>query len=144
MRGVLLLATGAAASKSGDVEEHQGRECSPLEEPAVPTTASKPRHCCCAAAWAALCLTHQPCESFENLRVSYGSNQTHINTVSVLITGLDQLQRFTAVCQLLSTLFCLRMHMSSFLTSALCVPPTACASLCKHEITLNAMLHYND
>ena len=82
--------------------------------------------------------------SHLNLRVSYGSDQLSINTVSVLITGLDQLQRFTAVCRLLLILFCLQMHMSSFLTSALCVLPTACASLCKNQITLNAMLHYND
>ena len=50
VRGVLLLTTGAAASKPGGIEECQGRECPPLEEPAVPATASKPRHCCCAAA----------------------------------------------------------------------------------------------
>ncbi len=158
VRGVLLLATGAAASKPGGIEERQGRECPPLEEPAVPTTASKPRHCCCGAAdqsptsacgsistRAALCLTHKPCESFENLCVSCVSNRLSINTVSALITGLDQLQRFTAVCQLLSILFCLQMQMSSFLTSALLVQPTACASLCtRHKITLNDMLYCND
>ncbi len=48
VRGVLLLTTGAAASKPGGIEECQGRECPPLEEPAVPTTASKPRHRCSA------------------------------------------------------------------------------------------------
>ena len=50
VRGVSLLATGAAAGEPGGVEECQGRECPPLEEPAVSATASKPRHCCCAAA----------------------------------------------------------------------------------------------
>lgn len=45
-----LLATGAATSKPGGIEERQGREWPPLEEPAVPATAGKSRHRCCAAA----------------------------------------------------------------------------------------------
>ncbi len=82
VRGVSLLATGAAASKPGGLEERQSRECPPLEEPAVPATAGKPRHRCCAAAdqgptpacgsipaRAALCLSHKSCEFFETLCV---------------------------------------------------------------------------
>ena len=74
VRDVSLLATGAAAGEPGGIEECQGRKRPPLEEPAVPTTAGKPRHRCCAAAdqgltpacgstpaRAALCLSHKPC-----------------------------------------------------------------------------------